>query len=305
MGLKRLMRNLKFLMKYDLDMPEDYFVDALNNYWKKDASLMIDNLKYELEEDLKELYRPDIKTPFETVEELVNTQKSFARFGDGEFHIINNEKCVFDKPNEKLTQKLKDALLSDDPNLMIGLNYVYYHSLKTKSDVDKPISRCIYSECRKILEKYLRKDKTYYSAEITQMYIISNIDDWDAYFERVKDIWRNKDITIVCGDKVFDNIETNIFDCAKSIDYVYVPTVNASEKYDEIFEKIKKVSNKLIILICGPVATALAYDISSWGGGTIQALDMGHIAKDYDYYVNKRSREIESTRVFFGPEDKI
>lgn len=304
MGLKRLFRNIKLLMKYDLDKP-DFFVNLLSYNWRKDASIMMDNLKYELNEDLKDIYIPDIKSPFETIEEIISTKKSIARFGDGEMQIINNERCIFEVPSPKLSQKLKTVLTSDIPYLMVGIPFVYYHSLRTKSDTDIPIARWFYPLCRKIFEKYIQKNKTYYSTEISQMYVISNIDDWDAYFERVKDIWRNKDITIVCGDKVFDHIETNIYDCAKSIEYLYVPTVNASEKYDEILEKIYKVKNKLIILICGPLATALAYDIACWSRGAVQALDMGHIAKDYDYYVHKRSREIESTRVFFGPEDKI
>lgn len=297
MGLKKLIKNIKFLMRNDLNQKPNYLEIV-----RPIASQMMDNLKYELIEDLNDVVIPEIKTPEETIDELINTTKSLARFGDGEFQIINGENCIFDKPNKKFSQKLKEILVAPPPDLMVGIPYCYYHSFKDKSETDIPIARWYYPFCRKILEKYIDKSKVYYSNEISQMYIIGNKDNYDEYFEKAKQIWKDKDITIVCGEKVFSHIETNIFDCAKSIEYIYTPTVNASEKYDGILEEIKKVNSKLILLICGPVATALAYDICNLNKG-IQAIDIGHLAKDYDYYIHRRSRQIDSTVLFFGRKE--
>lgn len=304
MGIKKLIRNIRFLLKHDLS-DWDYYANNLNYFWRKEASAIAESLKYEWEEDLKELYRPDIKDFEETIDEILNTDKSFARFGDGEFQIMNNQRCIFEVPDKKLSKKLKTVIKAENPDVMVGIPYMYYHSVKNKSELDKPFHRLLGGTFRKTIESFIDKNKTYYASDICP-YIVSNLDNLDSYYEKIKDIWRNKDITIVCGDKVFNHIETNIFDCANSIEYLYTPTVNASEKYDEIFERIKEVKNKLIILICGPVATALAYDVACYtgGGAKLRALDLGHIAKDYDYYVNKRSRDnIKSTRKFFGAED--
>lgn len=296
MGLKRLFRNIKYLMKKDLTNIID--IEEVKNV----TSIMMDNLKYELREDLENLNIPNIKNPYETLDELINTQKSFARFGDGEMQIINGENCIFDKPNEKFSKKLQETLSCDLPNLMIGIPYCYYNSLKDKSDTDRPIARFFYPYCRNIFEKYLIKNKTYYATEISQMYVIGNKDNYDDFYNKIRQLFYNKDICIVCGKNVFSHIKTNIFECAKSIEYIYTPTVNASEKYDEILENIINSNHKLVFLICGPVATALAYDLCKLNLG-IQAIDIGHLAKDYDYYINKRPRTIDSTKKFFGSEE--
>ena len=297
MGIKKLIRNLKFLIKKELTD----FCDIEQNI-KHHTSIMMDNLKYELKDDLNELFIPKIKTPYETIDMLLNSDKSIARFGDGELQILNGENCIFDKPNEKFSSLLKEALTNELPNLMIGIPYCYYHSLKDKSATDKPIARYMYNYCRKIFEQFLIKEKTYYAAVISQMYIIGTKDNYDNYFEKIKRLWKDKDIAIVCGDKVFSHIQTNIFDCARTIKYIYTPTVNASEKYDKILENIKNSNCKLVFLICGPVATALAYDLSKLNIG-IRAIDIGHLAKDYDYFINKKPKDINSTKAFFGPEE--
>ena len=124
--------------------------------------------------------------------------------------------------------------------------------------------------------------------------------DFHRYFEKIKDIWRNKDIVIVCGDGVFNNIENNIFDCASSIEYVYCPTTNAFAKYDEILSRLKQLDkSKLQILILGPTATVLAYDLHNLG---YRVLDFGHIAKDYDAYCKKMVKNYDNITKFFGAE---
>ena len=124
--------------------------------------------------------------------------------------------------------------------------------------------------------------------------------NFEQYFEKIKNIWKNKDIALVCGERVFNNIQNNIFDCANSIEYVYCPTTNAFAQYEEIFNRIKKVSKeKLIILILGPTATVLAFDLHNLG---YRALDFGHIAKDYDAYCKKLDKTYENVTKFFDAD---
>jgi hypothetical protein len=120
------------------------------------------------------------------------------------------------------------------------------------------------------------------------------------YFERIKEIWRNRDITIICGKTVFDAIEVNIFDCAKSIEYQYAPSLNAFEIYDDLLMKAKQISKeRLVIVILGPTATVLAYDLAIEG---YQAIDFGHIAKDYDFYCKKIKHNSETISNFLRPD---
>lgn len=151
-----------------------------------------------------------------------------------------------------------------------------------------------------VLKNLLDMSKTYIPTEITQMYMHFADYDFTQYFEKLKNIWKDKDIVIVCGDRVFNNIEKNIFDCASSVEYVYCPTTNAFSQYDEILNNLKKINNsKLIIMILGPTATVLAYDLNNLG---YRALDFGHIAKDYDAYCKKLVKDYKNIAKFFGAD---
>ena len=98
----------------------------------------------------------------------------------------------------------------------------------------------------------------------------------------MRNIWRGKDITVISGDRVFKDIKYNVFDCAKSIEYINAPTVDAFEKYDDILSKAKKIDkDRIVCIILGPTATVLAYDLAKEG---YQALDLGHIVKAYNLF---------------------
>lgn len=69
-----------------------------------------------------------------------------------------------------------------------------------------------------------------------------------------------------------------------------LPKAHAFEHYNEILNEARKESkDKLFIVILGPTATILAYDLAKSG---YQALDMGHLAKDYDWFLRKEEKII-------------
>lgn len=70
MGLKKLIKNIKFLMKNDLSKKPNYLEIV-----RPIASQMMDNLKYELIEDLNDVVIPEIKTLEETIDELLQTNR--------------------------------------------------------------------------------------------------------------------------------------------------------------------------------------------------------------------------------------
>ena len=89
------------------------------------------------------------------------------------------------------------------------------------------------------------------------------------------------------NDQILDDMETEIL---KFYDEVI-------DKYDELLEKAKKISmDSLIILILGPTAKILAYDLHNLG---YRVLDLGHIAKDYDLVMKNAQRTAASLINFF------
>ena len=112
-----------------------------------------------------------IKSPDETLDELINENKSIVRFGDGEFEIIFGYDIPFHNATEKLTKKLYEILQSDEKDLLIGIyNGLNSEYLKKYGKFAKKYWRK-YNEKNKFkLYRLLNKSKQYYSTQITRFY---------------------------------------------------------------------------------------------------------------------------------------
>ena len=69
------------------------------------------------------------------------------------------------------------------------------------------------------------------------------------------------------------------------------------DEYDKLLNSAKKIDkNNLVIVILGPTAKVLAYDLHLLG---YRVLDLGHIAKDYDLVMQNMQRTEKSIVNFF------
>ena len=72
------------------------------------------NRKYE--EDSENLQVPIVKSYVETIDTLLNTNKSLLRYGDGEFNLIFGEDIPFQRFSKELAFRLKEIIVSNDDN---------------------------------------------------------------------------------------------------------------------------------------------------------------------------------------------
>lgn len=226
---------------------------------------------------------PKVATIDETLDEIINNNKSIARFGDGEIRLINNENISFQQPNEELSKRLREILNSDDENILIGLPDVF--SFK---DINKSIRQRKLFYKKEIVLKYdsykvIKNDKKYYNANISRPYLeYKDKSNTESIFNKLKTIWTNKDIIIVEGEGSRLGIGNDLFDNVKSISRILCPVRDAFDKYNDILNKCKEFSkDKLFIIALGPTATVLAYDLAKEG---FQALDMGHVDIEYEWF---------------------
>lgn len=284
--------NLLYLCKNDI-RNEGITRDNIHYY--------LDNLKYEIEEDLCKLKRPKVANVKDTIDKIIKDKVSIARFGDGEFELIFNRSIPFQKRDVKLSKRLQEILVSDNMNIIIGIPRFYWHSIDYCNTAIKDFTRRSISYSRKEYELALNFDIQYYSTEITQMFItLQNKHLMPNYFDEVKTIWQNREVTIIQGENITDDFEYNIFDNAKSINYIFAPSKNAFFEYDKIVASAKNIDKgRLVLIILGPTATVLAYDLAMAG---YQALDIGHIAKDYNYYKCGFESNLENLTNFFSPD---
>lgn len=295
MGILNFINNIRYLFRYNM-----------KQIYKNSANIQyaLDHIKYEIEEDLKNIPKIAIKNNDETLDKLVNSNCSIARFGDGEMALMCGENIPSQIADKKLSEMLIQVLQNTPENLMIGI-FPIMVSVENMPLQLKQFTRDCMGRYNSVFCKFLKEDSYYYSAGFTFPFIhkgknAGENEYFREYFDKFKAIWNNKDIVIVCGKRVFNNIKYNIYDNAKSIEYIYGPTNSAFSDYDKILKKIlKKDKNKLIILILGATATVMSADLCKRG---YRALDLGHLGKDYDAFCKQIESNVQIVSDFFAPE---
>ena len=269
------------------------------------------NAKYELKSEV--LLVPKVKDNFDTLDELVNTNKSICRYGDGEFAIIFKNGLNFQDYQEDLGQRLAEILLSDVENVMVAIPD-RFSALDNFGEAEKYFWRKYMVYNRDKINKILRFDKQYYDACVSRPYIaLKDKFPCKDYFEKIKMIYAGKDIIFVEGEASRLGYKNDLFSSAKSIRRIICPAQNAFDKYDEILETCKKYAsqNTIFIIALGPTATILAYDLANAG---YRALDLGHIDIEYEWFLmgakkkvpikNKYVNEVKSGRKVSVVEDE-
>lgn len=290
MALKNFIHNLRYLFRYNLKS----FHNDLKNINETYVS------RYELISKLMSYKKPKIKTGAETINDIITKGASICRFGDGEFELIQNISIPFQEADGKLAQRLKEVLKSNENNCLIAIGQ-YWESDSFLIDY---VEKCVNGYVSKklyILDSLIDKNREYYLTSFNQAYVIYNDNyDFEKYFNDLRKIWQNRDITIICGKNICDKFQHDIFDCAKSVEYRYAPSKNAFSDYENIFEDAQKIpKDRLVLIILGPTATVLAYDLHKLG---YQALDIGHCSKDYNAYKTKKEKSFKTCCEFFAPD---
>lgn len=304
MGIITLINNLRYLFRYNIKeiyCNQKDIMQNQNSLKINDSTLcLIEKIMSDVKNNWDEIFVPKIRNNFETIETLIKYPKSIIRFGDGEFRLIENDDIPFQDSSNILSKKLLEILDSEDENLLIGLPYEYYKSNVCLRNSNRKFLYSWVPLWLKHINKYLKNSNTYYSTSISQVYAMYEKYDFEKHFHMLKQIWNDKKITIITGDRVLNNINNNIFSNAKEINYVYGPTKNAFEKYEELKNKLLKLSqDQILIFAIGPAGKVLAYECFKNG---YRVLDLGHVIKDYDTYKKNNLMDEKEIIKFFSPD---
>ncbi len=303
MFLKILYKNIKFLCKNDL-----WEIKRTCEWATLDKIPEIRKMRLfrEMQQHKLLTLKADILDYNDSIDYIIENKCSLCRFGDGEFNLINGGDVSFQTYNPLLANRLKEILMScfdssiTSKNIKIAINRVYYNFSDWNNLIFLRFFEDYVFHNEEKLISFCSESYKYLAAEISQLYNLFKDYDFASYFEHIKEIWEKRDIAIICGDRIFNNIEYNIFDCANSVEYIYAPSTDAFDQYEDILKKTKEISKeKLVIIILGPTAKVLAWDLSQFG---YQALDFGHIAKDYNSYMKKDPQNIENIQKFFDKD---
>lgn len=254
-----------------------------------------DYSKSGIREFFKNFKIPKIYNICDTVDMLVDTGKSFSRFGDGELKIMTNPNIDhnFQMNSEKLRSRLKEIIVSTDDGVEIGINRIYF--FKDGNEHEK-IEEFLYKKgygntiIKDGYANFLKREHYYDSAFTIPCHHYNMPKEFfEEYFNNIKKIWNEKNIILVTGDSEIFNYKFNIFkEFSKSIQFVNIAKKHAFEYQKRILYSVRKMipydrkSDYVVLFGCGIAATVFSYDFGR--EGICQSIDIGHLAKEYNNF---------------------
>lgn len=199
----------------------------------------------------------------------------------------------YQETNKKLSERLKEILESNKENIIIAIANDFGDLSCYTEEAADAIRGYLCGGTRAEVMKLLDKHRIYYDAYVSRLYIIYR-DRKHAknVFELFKKIWRGRNILIVEGSYTRTGVENDLFSNANSVKRILCSDKNAFNYYEEILKSICEnvYYDDLVLIALGPTATILAYDLAKQG---IQALDIGQLDNEYEWFLHKASQRIE------------
>lgn len=270
----------------------------LKDYPKENYLLKRENeiLRLKLENNRFELGlepTPIIQEPCEVLKKMLLDKSSLCRFGDGEFEMIRmNERPWFQKSSIGLSKRLKEILDSDSENINIAVANIYGSLERYTEEAALQMRRYLNYETRKAHMQLLNKKRSYFDTYVTRPYLIYKDKKLcETTFELWKRIFSGRNLLIVEGLNSRYGVNNDFIAGALSVRRILCPAKNAYAVYDQILSTVLQNvrAGDLVLVTLGPTATVLAYDIAQAG---YQAIDIGQVDNEYDWYLRKVSRQI-------------
>jgi hypothetical protein len=163
---------------------------------------------------------PNVMSEEDTLDAVI-AGRSIARYGDGELRVALGRKCVSQVADPRLAEELREILYTPVKGLIAAIPNTYSATPKRES-----------------WERFSQKGfttmyglKTYGSSFITRPDSAPWIDT-PAYWQRVRDLWRDKDVVLAVGDK--RSLRSEAMGDARSLRTVWGPTRDAYAEIDRI-----------------------------------------------------------------------
>ena len=242
--------------------------------------------------------KPIILSIEETVNFLLDGNASMIRFGDGEISLIEGTDLPFQKWDTTLAKKLEEIIKVNDPKLLICIPGMW-----GKLDIFEPyaykfIMHHMYRYSY-IWNNLLSYKKVYGDTNVTRHYLAyKNKENAEKIFNKLKQVWKNKNVILVEGEKSRLGVGNNLFKETSSLKRVLCPPENAFSKYSEIKSEVSK-NNKdnLILISLGPTAKLLAYDLFKEG---YRVLDIGHRDMEDEMFLRKELKQVKVPHKYFN-----
>ena len=252
-------------------------------YSSEHPERMLADLQKLINKDMlgKQLDPIQIKGIDETLDYIIENKSSLVRFGDGEINMLAGHSIPYQDYDEELVSIMRDIIGQESrEELVVCLPDAFTDRFRFtswaipfwKDHMDHYMD--FYRE--------LCSDSWYGSTFVSRPYIdFEDKSQAKAQFEKLKSIWKNRDLLIVEGATSRSGVGNDLFDEANSVKRIICPSHSAFSRVQEIEQEIEKhAAGRLILCMLGPTAKVLAYHLSRKGH---QVLDIGHIDSEYEW----------------------
>lgn len=223
----------------------------------------------------------------ETIATLIEENKSFVRFGDDVFDMIQGIGLYFNGWRQKydplLAKRLKEVLASSYPKLLVGFNPELI--LLTKEEFrQKGISEQYqyWTNSKILLKNYLNQGQVYGSALCFQERYNQNLNH-----KKLQNHLKSRHLIIVTSNTGrFNNANLG-----STTDYVEGPSSDAWFAYDRILARVREIAGRytkekvLVLGALGPATKIMVYDLSRegytvWDTGQLFDLALGKLTNN-------------------------
>lgn len=261
------------------------------------TDLKVCELKYIFGGVSNDKKNPYIMNSIETLTRIKEEKLSLCRYGDGEFYLMFGIDLPFQIHNEQIENDLKKVISNQNTSVLIGMpdTFQTVDLYETKSRAFwRSFHGKYHEQVLSVLPENYMKIK-YANTNCTRFY--SDLKDKKACIPIIKlfkEIWNERDIICIEGEKSRLGVGNDLFDNVKTFKRVLMPAKDAYEKMNDALTWISDnqnilSENTLFVLAIGPTATVMAYKL--WERG-YQALDLGHIDIQYEYYLRHADSKI-------------
>ncbi|MCC8187540.1 MAG: SP_1767 family glycosyltransferase [Bacteroides sp.] len=239
---------------------------------------------------------PKVASIDETIGHVVKHRCSVSRFGDGEMLLTECRAIGFQKGNPELASRLIEVLTSNEPGHLVCISDAFTDLYRYNRKARRFWRTHFYLYGR-LWDKYLHPDKTYYNTFVTRPYMdFASKERCMGWFTAMKEVWKDRDVVFIEGEKSRLGIGNDLFDNTRSIRRILCPPRNAFDRYEEILSEARKLEKEALILIAlGPTATVMAYDLHKAG---YQAIDAGHVDIEYEWCRMGATRKVRLERKY-------
>lgn len=204
----------------------------------------------------------------ETVEQIGDQRKSFARFGDGELRLMFRPEfdIKFQKNSAALTHGLQSVLANPSDNLLIGMPHIFGNAHWSG----------VFAELWHHIAPSLPRVPHFGDSHVTRPLYFSFLgrDGVDAW----RSVWAGRDAVVLAGRGSRFELIPQLFDTLKSSQLIESLPAHAFDDIDRVVESTSKTGKDLALIALGPAGTIIADRLNREG---IQAIDIGHIAASY------------------------